>query len=68
MLKASFTAENCRHITWAILDDGCAFFKDVKTMIDFTGQDIMFPQLYLIDILNIIRYAVPVERANFPDE
>jgi hypothetical protein len=42
-LKASFMAENCRRITWAILDDGHAFFDDVKTTIDFMGQDIMFP-------------------------
>jgi hypothetical protein len=68
-LKASFTAENCRCITWAILDDGCAFFDDVKTTINFTsGQDITFPQSYLIDILNNIRYAVPVKRASFPNE
>jgi hypothetical protein len=68
-LKASFTAENCRRITWAILDDGRAFFDDVKTKIDFTqGQDMVFPQSYLIDILNNIRYAVPVEQASFPDK
>jgi hypothetical protein len=40
----------------------------VKTMINFMGQDITFPQLYLIDILNNIRYAVPVERVSFPDK
>ena len=68
MLKASFTAENCRRITWAILDDGRAFFNNVKTTINFTGQDITFPQLYLIDILNNIRYAVPVEQVSFPDK
>jgi hypothetical protein len=67
-LKASFTAENCRRITWAILDDGRAFFDDVKTTIDFAGPDITFPQSYLIDILNNVRYAVPVERASFPDK
>jgi hypothetical protein len=37
-------------------------------MINFTGQDITFPQLYLIDILNNIRYVVPVKRASFPDK
>jgi hypothetical protein len=68
VLKASFTAENCRRITWAILDDGRAFFNDVKMTIDFAGPDITFPQLYLIDILNNVRYGVPVERASFPDE
>ena len=67
-LKAKFTPEHCRRITWAILDDGRAFFDDVKTTIDFTGPDMSFPQLYLIDILNNVWYAVPVERASFPDE
>ena len=68
-LKASFTAKNCRRITWAILDDGRTFFDDVKTLINFTqGTDMVFPQSYLIDILNNIRYAVPVERASFPDK
>jgi hypothetical protein len=67
-LKASFTAENCRRITWEILDDGRAFFDDVKTTIDFTGPDMTFPQSYLIDILNNVRYAVPVKRASFPNE
>jgi hypothetical protein len=67
-LKASFTAENCHRITWAILDDGRVFFDDVKMTINFMGQDMTFSQSYLIDILNNIRYAVPVKRASFPDE
>jgi hypothetical protein len=67
-LKASFTAKNCRRITWAILDDGRAFFNDVKTTIDFDGPNITFQQSYLIDILNNVRYAVPVQRASFPDQ
>ena len=66
-LKASFTAENCRRITWAVLNDGRAFFDDIKTTTEFGhGQDMVFPQSYLIDILNNIRYAFPVERASFP--
>ncbi len=32
--KQSFTAEHCRRITWAILDDGRAHFDDVKTTLD----------------------------------
>ena len=68
MLKAKFTPEHCRRITWAILDDGRAFFDDIKTTIDFAGPDMSFPQSYLIDILNNVRYAIPVERASFPDE
>jgi hypothetical protein len=68
MLKASFTTKNCHRITWAILDYRRAFFNDVKTMIDFTGPYMTFPQSYLINILNNIWYPVPVERASFPDE
>ncbi len=67
-LKDKFSPENCRRITWAILDDGRAFFDDVKTTIDFTVPEMTFPQSFLIDILNSVRYAVSVERASFPDE
>jgi hypothetical protein len=68
-LKASFTAKNCRRITWAILDDGRAFFDDVRTTNKSNqGTDMVFPQSYLIYILNNIRYAVLVERASFPDK
>ena len=65
-LKAKFTPKHYRSIIWAILDDGCAFFDNVKTTIDFAGPDMSFPQLYLINILNNVWYAVPVKRANFP--
>jgi hypothetical protein len=37
--KTRFTAEHCRRITWAILDDGRAHFDDVKTTLDFRGPD-----------------------------
>ena len=67
-LKAKFSPEHCRRITWEILDNGCTFFDDVKTTIDFTGTSMSFPPLFLIDILNIIRYTVLVEQASFPDE
>jgi hypothetical protein len=68
-LKAKFSPENCRQITWAILDDGRAYFDDVKTTLDFQGPErVMFSQSYLIDILSSIWYATPVKRASFPDE
>jgi hypothetical protein len=67
--KSSFTAEQCRKITWAILDHGRAHFDDVKTMLDFRGPDEpIWPQSYLINILHNVRYAIPVECANFPEE
>ena len=67
--KAAFTAEHCRRITWAIIDDGRAHFDDVKTTLDFRGPDeTAWPQSFLVDILRNVRYAIPVERANFPEE
>ena len=67
-LKAKFTPEHCRCITWAILDDGRPFFDDIKTTIDFTGPDMSFPQSYLIDILNNVWYVAPIKHASFPDK
>jgi hypothetical protein len=67
--KNSFTVEHCRIITWAIIDDGQAHFDDVKTTLDFQGpEEPAFQQSYLLDILRNIRYAIPVERANFPNK
>ncbi len=67
--KNAFTAEHCRRITWAIIDDGRAHFDNVKTTFDFRGPDKpVYPQSFLIDILWNVRYAIPVKRANFPDE
>ncbi len=34
-VKAKFTPENYRRITWAILNNGHAYFDDVKMMLDF---------------------------------
>jgi hypothetical protein len=57
-LKAKFTPENLCRITWAILDDGRAFFDNVKTALDFQGPErVVSPQSYLIDILQNIGYA-----------
>jgi hypothetical protein len=68
-LKSSFTVEHCRRITWAILDNGRVYFDDLKTTLDFRGPDPpMFPQLYLIDIMQNVCYATLVDRANFPDK
>ncbi len=60
--KQAFTAKHCHRITWAIIDDGRAYFDDVKTTLDFCGPDeTVFPQSYLIDILKNLWYATPVE-------
>jgi hypothetical protein len=69
LLKASFTPKHCHWVTWAILDDGRSYFDNVKTTPAFQGPDqIVFPQLYIIDISRNIRYATPVEQVNFPEE
>ncbi len=68
-IKSLFTPEHCRRITWAVLDDGCSYFDNVKTTLDFAnGSNITFPQSYLVDILRNVRYGTMVKRANFPEE
>ncbi len=68
-LKAKYSPEHCQRITWAILDDGRAFFNDAKTSLDFQGPEgVVYPQSYLIDILSSIRHATPIKRASFPDK
>jgi hypothetical protein len=67
--KARFTPETCRQITWAILDNGRAFFNDVKTNINLQGPNqVAFLQSYLIDILHDAQYALLVYWSNFPEQ
>jgi hypothetical protein len=67
--KQAFTARHCHRITWAIINNGRAYFDDVKTTLDFRQPyKPVFPQSYLIDILKNVWYATPVERSNFPKE
>jgi hypothetical protein len=68
-IKLHFTAEHCRRITWAIIDDGRSYFDNVKMTLDFsTGASIAFPQSFLVDIIRNVRYGILVERANLPEE
>ena len=68
-IKSHFTAEHCRRITWAIIDDGRSYFDNVKTTLDFSsGASVVFPQSFLLDIIRNVRYGILVERANFPNE
>jgi hypothetical protein len=67
--KSSFMVEHCCRITWAILDDRFVHVDDVKMTLDFRGPDKpVFPQSFLTNILRNVCYAIPVERATFPDE
>jgi hypothetical protein len=57
-LKSSFTVEHCCRITWAILDNGQAYFYDVKTTLDFGGPDPpMFPNC--ISLTSCKMFAMP---------
>ncbi len=68
-IKAHFTAEHCRRITWAIIDDGRSYFDNVKTTLDFgNGASVLFPQSFLVDIIRNVRYGILVDRGNFPQE
>ncbi len=68
-IKDLFSAEHCRRITWAIIDDGRSYFDNVKSTLDFgSGASIAFPQSFLVDIIKNVRYSIPVERGNFPKE
>ena len=68
-IKAHFTAEHCRCITWAIIDNGRSYFDNVKTTLDFkTGMSIVFPQSFLVVIIRNVRYGILAARANYPDE
>ena len=68
-IKAHFTAEHCRRITWAIIDDGRSYFDNVKTTLDFgNGASVVFPQSFLVDIIRNVRYGISVDRGNFPQE
>jgi hypothetical protein len=51
--KSAFTAEHCRRITWAIINDGRARFNDVKR-----GRDeLVYPQSFLVTSYGM--YATP---------
>jgi hypothetical protein len=68
-IKDLFSAEHCRRITWAIIDDGRSYFDNVKSTLDFeSGASIVFPQSFLVDIIKNVRYSIPVEQGNFPKE
>jgi hypothetical protein len=58
-IRSHFTAEHCRQITWAIIDE---YFDNVKTTLDFgSGASIVFPQSFLLDIIQNVRYGILVE-------
>jgi hypothetical protein len=68
-LCTKFTPEIVRWITWAIIDDGRAFFNTILTQQDFNGRGvIVFPQSFLAGVLENICFCNSIQRGNFPAE
>jgi hypothetical protein len=67
-LKGKFTLEICRRITWAILDNGRAFFNMVLTPQDFERGLLAFPQSFLSIILESVWFCNPIQWGNFPSD
>ena len=64
-LKGKFTPEICRRITWAILDNGKAFFNMMLTPLDFESGLLAFPQSFLSSILEPVQFCNPIQWGNF---
>jgi hypothetical protein len=64
-LKGKFTPEICRRITWAILDNGKAFFNMMLTPLDFESGLLAFPQSFLSSILESVQFCNPIQWGNF---
>ncbi len=67
-LKGKFTPEICRRITWAILNNGRAFFNMVLTPQDFERGLLAFPQSFLSSILELVGFCNPIQWGNFPSD
>jgi hypothetical protein len=66
-IREAFTVDKCRHIIWAIIDDGRAFFRQKMTVGDFSDPDgFTFPTSLLSAMKQEVRYAQLVERPFYP--
>lgn len=67
-IRNKFTVEVCRRITWAIIDDGRAFFDTVMVEGHFDGSipRPRWPTSNLSRITYEVEYAMPIQRPNFP--
>lgn len=67
-IRNKFTVEVCRRITWAIIDDGRAFFDTVMVEGHFDGSipRPRWPTSNLSRITYEVEYATPIQRPNFP--
>jgi hypothetical protein len=67
-IRQAYTPDICHRISWAIIDDGRAFFSTVMIQQDFAQPGATFPESLLESILPEVRYANQIMRANFPAE
>ncbi len=64
----AYSADICHRISWAIMDDGRAFFSTVMIQLDFGHPNPTFPESLVESILPDVRYANQIMRANYPTE
>ena len=68
-IRQAYTADVCHRISWAIIDDGRAFFSTVLIQQDFGREGgVRFPESLLDSILVDVRYANSIMRASYPNE
>ncbi len=68
-IQDAYTREICARITWAIINDGCSFFGRNPVASDFMpGARVNFLVSLLGSITNVVRNALPIQRATFPRE
>ena len=67
-IRQAYTPDICHRISWAIIDDGRAFFSTVMIQQDFDHPGAIFPESLLDSILPEVRYANQILRANYPTE
>lgn len=69
--RESFDVDVCRRITWAILNDGRAFFDTVMLSGHFKGTvkgRVRWPTSGLQRIAYDVENAIPIQRPNYPRE
>ncbi len=67
----AFTPMFCRQVTWAIIEDGRAYFAKQLTPDDFIGvhpEDVDYPESTICEIKPNIRNQAPIFRSSFPTQ
>jgi hypothetical protein len=65
-LRNAFCPIKCKQYTWAIYDDMGSFFSQRMKPTDFQKHSITFPMLLMDSLLEQARFALEVQRVNFP--